>query len=337
MVQLIRTIDAHAGGQPMRLIVEGMPRALGKTLAQKRDWLARHADHFRCAIVREPRGHSDMVAGVFTEAVLPGSHAGLLFMDADGYPAMSGHGVIAAATIALERNLIVSSEGPSGEARLVFDTPAGTIAVRAHVADRGGTRRVDSVWFTNVPAFVHSPSHPARLGGRELRVDVAFGGVFLALVDTESVGIPLESSRLPEFRRLALDILQSLNSGPPITHPSDAKLSGVDGVVFTGPPRDPEAHLRNLTVSGRAVDRSPSGTGTAAIMAVLDAMGLLPDGAPFVNEGLAGSLFRGQAIRRTVVGESPALVAEIEGAAWITGEHTFLLDEDDPYREGIDI
>jgi proline racemase len=109
----------------------------------------------------------------------------------------------------------------------------------------------------------------------------------------------------------------------------------VSGLVFTGPPRDPEAHLRNVTVTAGMVDRSPGGTGTSAVMAVLDAMGLLPDDGPFVNEGLSGALFRGRATRRTLVGAFPAVLTEIEGSAWITGEHTFLVDEDDPFREGI--
>jgi proline racemase len=112
-------------------------------------------------------------------------------------------------------------------------------------------------------------------------------------------------------------------------------LTGLYGVIFTGPPSDPEAHLRNLTVfADEEVDRSPCGTGTAAVMAVLDAMGLLPPDQRFVHESLIGTLFRGRVLRRTQVGDLPAIVPEIEGSAWITGEHTFLVDEEDPLREG---
>jgi proline racemase len=121
-------------------------------------------------------------------------------------------------------------------------------------------------------------------------------------------------------------------------HPADPKLAGISGVIFTGPAQDPEAHLRNVTVSAAgSVDVSASGTGTSAVMAVLDAMGLLPDGQPFVHEGLGGSILRGRVVGRSRVGERPAVVTEIEGSAWITGEHTFLLDEDDPFREGLTI
>ena len=115
-------------------------------------------------------------------------------------------------------------------------------------------------------------------------------------------------------------------------------MRGIYGTIFTGPPNDPRADLRNVTVFADAqVDRSPCGTGTAAVMAVLDAMGLLADDRPFVHESLVGTLFRGRAAGRTQVGDYEAIVPEIEGSAWITGEHTFLIDDDDPLRDGFRI
>ena len=329
-----RTIDTHVGGQPLRLIVEGMPRIGGKTALQKGEWLRRHADTIRRALVLEPRGHSGMVAAVLTEAASPQAQAGLVFMDGDGYPTMSGHGVIAAATVAIERRLLLSRDDDLGDVRVVFETAAGDVQVRARAEMRGGVCRVHSVAFANVPSFVHTASHPVRIGTRELRVDVAFGGAFYAIADTEAIGIPLRIERLPDLHRLGVQIRDSLNAASQVQHPSEPRLAGIGGVVFTGPPEDPEAHLRSVTVAGGTLDRSPSGTGTAAVMAVLDAMGLLPEDQTFVHESLTGALFRGRAVRRTVVGDFPALVPEVEGTAWITGEHTFLVDEDDPLRDG---
>jgi proline racemase len=193
---------------------------------------------------------------------------------------------------------------------------------------------VDSVAFTNVPSFVHAPSYPVRLGTRELRVDLAFGGAFYAIADTEAIGIPLRTERVADLRRLGAEITRALNAAGTPDHPRDPALGGVAGVVFTGPPEDPEAHLRSVTVTGAAVDRSPGGAATSAVMAVLDAMGLLPDDQTFVHESLGGAIFRGRAVRRTRVGDIPALLPEIEGTAWLTGDHAFLVDEDDPYREG---
>jgi proline racemase len=328
MVHVIRAVEAHVGGQPLRLIVEGAPRVLGRTMAQKRDALRRHGARLR-AVALEPRGHADMSAALLTEPVSPGAHAGVLFMGANGFTPLSGHAVIAVATIALEHGLIVAD----GET-LAFDTIAGTVHADARLQQHGDRRRVDSVAFTNVPSFVAIPGHPVRIGTRELRVDVAFGGLFYAIADTEAIGIPLDPARLPDLRRLGLDILRALEAAG-IEHPAEPALSGAAGVIFTGPPQDPEAHLRNVTVSsGGAVDRSPCATGTSAVMAVLDAMGLLPEHELFVHESLIGSLFRGKIVRRTLVGEFPAIVPQIEGTAWVTAEHTFYVDDDDPLHEG---
>lgn len=298
--------------------------------------MRRHADHIRRAVVLEPRGHGDMIAAQLTEARGPGAHAGIVFMDTQGYPPMSGHGIIAAATIALERGLLFSRDEAGPDVAVVFEAAAGSVVAHARVHQRGDTTRVDSVCFTSVPAFVHTPGYVVRVGGRELRVDIAYGGQFCAIVDTEAVGIPLSPARLPDLRRLGIDIAAAVNASESIVHPAAASLTGVAAVVFTGPPQDPEAHLRTVTVSsGGAVNRSPSGTGMTAVMSVLDAMGLLPEIGPFVQEGVSGSIFRGRPVARTLAGELPALAVEIEGTAWITGEHTFLVDEDDPFREGL--
>ena len=330
MIAVVKTIDAHAGGQGVRLVVEGLPRVAGASMAQKRDSLRRRADEIRRAILLEPRGHAHLRGAVFTEPVTPESQAGLLFLDADGYPPLSGHAIVAALTVALERGLIHSV----GEV-IALDTVAGTIRARAMVTMRGGAARVESVALTGVPSFVAAAGHAVRLGAREVRVDLAFGGIFHAIVDTEAIGIPLTAARLPDLSRLAVEICAALNSSTAIVHPGDASIAGVDAVTFTSAPQDPEAHLRNLSVSaGGRINRSPGGTGTAAVMSVLDAMGLLLEDQPFVHEGFSGTLFRGRVVGRSYAGELPAIVAEVTGSAWITGEHTFFLDEDDPCREG---
>jgi proline racemase len=338
----LKTIDAHAAGEPLRLIIDGMPRPAGRTMLEKREWMRRRADHLRRALMLEPRGHADMYGALLTEPVSPGAHAGVLFMHNEGYSTMCGHGIIAVTTIAIERGLLFDRQS----VEVVLDTPAGTVYARPRIVEIGEAVRVDAVAFTNVPAFVYLAGHPVKLdapldagrGRRELRVDVAFGGAFYAIVDVEAVGVPLEVRRLPELRRVATEIKAAVESSAVIAHPAEPRLTGLYGVIFTGPPADPEAHLRNLTVFADAeVDRSPCGTGTSAVMAVLDAMGLLPSDRPFVHESLIGTLFRGRLLQRTQAGDLPAIVTEIEGSAWITGEHTFYIDDEDPLKEGFRI
>ena len=334
MTQLIRAIDAHVGGCQVRLIVDGMAAGSGRSLATRIERLARHSDHLRRALRRPPRGHADLTAVLLSEPLTPGAHAAVICLDADGYPTLHGDAIIAAATIAIERGLIFTSQ-TGGDTRLTFDTPAGAVTATLRVEQHGDACRVDAVAVTNVPAFVYAPAQPVRTASRDLRVDIAFGGVFHAIADTEAIGIPLDGSRLPELRRFAVDVLKALNSSGRVEHPADGTITGVAALTITSAPRDPEAHLRNVTFSaGGACDPSASVTGTSAAMAVLDAMGLLPDDQPFIHEGMTGALLRGRLIRRTQVGELPAIITEVTGSAWITGDHTFVLDDDDPFREG---
>jgi len=327
----VQTIDAHAGGEPLRLIVDGFPSPRGTTMLEKREWVRRHADHLRRALMLEPRGHADMYGAVLTEPVLPGSHAGILFMHNEGYSTMCGHGIVAVTTIALERGLLV----PGGDgATVVYDAPAGTIRARAALTDG----RVASVAFLNVPSFVLHGGLSVKIASRHLRADVAFGGAFYAIVDCEAVGLPIDVEHLPELRRVGMEIKHAIESAQTIVHPLDAGLRGIYGTIFTGPPSDQGADLRNVTIFADAeVDRSPCGTGTAAVMAVIDAMGLLAADKPFVHESLIGTRFTGRVTNHTVVGEHQAIVPEIEGSAWITGEHTFIVDDSDPLKNGFRI
>src|SRR5437764_9683477 len=285
----LNTIDAHAAGEPLRLIVDGFPSPRGKTMLAKREWVRTHADHLRRALMLEPRGHADMYGAVLTEPVSPGSHAGVLFMHNDGYSTMCGHGIIAVTTIALERGLIVAAASKADDGCVVYDSPAGAIRARARIGTgrAGGAEgagwggRVESVAFLNVPSFVLHAGLTVRLATRQVRADVAFGGAFYAIVDSESVGLPIDAAHLPELRRAGMEIKHAIEAALTIAHPLETGLRGIYGTIFTGPAHDPRADLRNVTIFADAeADRSPCGTGTAAVMALVDAMGPLPEERP---------------------------------------------------------
>jgi proline racemase len=336
MVHTIRSIDAHAAGEPLRLVTEGLPSPEGASMLEKRTWAMKRLDHLRMSIMLEPRGHTDMYGALLTEPVSPDAHAGILFMHNQGWSTMCGHGIIAVTTIAIERGLIWSArEGKPATVDLRYDTPAGPVNARAHLAHHGSAVRVESVAFRNVPSFVFEPAVRVVIGGRRIPVDVAFGGAFYAIVDAEAAGLPIDSAHLPELRKLGMAIAREVETLRRIVHPDDAGLEGIYGTIFTAPAHLPEAHLRNVTIFADAeVDRSPCGTGTAAVMAVLNDMGLLVDDLPFVHESIVGTTFTGRIVERLLVGERQAIVPEIEGSAWITGEHAFLIDGDDPLRAG---
>jgi trans-L-3-hydroxyproline dehydratase len=334
----MRTIDAHAGGGCLRLIVDGFPAPRGRTMLEKRQWARRRADDVRRFVMLEPRGHGDISGAVFTEPTSPGSHAGVLFMDNEGFGEFSGHGIIAAATIALERGLLM----PGGHGgTIVFDTTAGTIRVaatlaadEARAAERGGVR-VERVSVLCPPSFVLQGGLTVKLGGRLIRADVAYGGAFHAIVDAEAVGIPIDAAHASSLRRAAGELKSAIEASRTVAHPTDAQLQGIYGTVFTGPPNQSSADLRAVSVfADAAVDRSPSGTGTAAIMAVLDAIGLIAGDRPFICEGLVGTQLACRIASRTTVGDYQAIVPEIEGAAWIIAEHTHFIDAADPLKDG---
>ena len=334
-IHQIRTIDAHAAGEPLRLVTKGFPAPAGATMLDKRAWVREHCDWLRTALMHEPRGHANMYGAVLTEPCSDGAHAGVLFMHNEGYSTMCGHGVVAVCTIALERGLI----GVPGEPPVIaLESPAGLVRARAVRAaptrEDPAPARVSAVAFENVPSFVYRAGLPVEANDRTIPVDVAFGGAFYAIVDSEAVGIPLRRESLAALRRTGMEIARAVESVLKVSHPGDGGLEGVYGTIFTGM-AEGEADLRNVTIfADHQVDRSPCGTGTAAVMAVLDAMDLLDAERPFVHESLAGTLFRGRLLRRTTVGDHEAIVPEIEGSAWITGEHTFLIDDADPLRHG---
>ena len=281
-------------------------------MQERREWVRDNTANLLRTLISEPRGHTDLCGAVLTEPVSPGAHAGILFFHNDGYSAMSGHGIMCAARIALDRGLIM----PGGDSStIVFDTVSGSVAV---------TVDGDRVSFVNVPAYVLHAGVPVQVGQRKLPVDVTWSGEPYAIVDAESTGIPLDGPHVPELRLTALVISEGIG-----------KLTTVNGVIFTGPAYESGADLRTVGISyGGVVDRSPCGLGTSAVMAVLDAMGLLDKDRPFVHEGLIGTRVEGRLLKRTVIEDTPAIVTEIAGSAWITGEHTFIVDERDPLKNG---
>ena len=213
MVHRIRTIDAHAAGEPLRLIIDGLPSPEGKTMLEKRAWARKRLDHLRRSLMLEPRGHTDMYGAILTEAVTPGANAGLLFMHNEGWSTMCGHGIIAVTTIALERELMWAQAPREGVpyVDLKFDTPAGLVEARANVTKKGDLPQVSSVAFRNVPSFVFEPSVPIMLAGRKVPVDIAFGGAFYAIVDAEAAGLPIDVEHLPELRRVGMLIAREVN------------------------------------------------------------------------------------------------------------------------------
>lgn len=326
--RLITTIDAHAGGEPLRIVTAGLPRLRGATILDRRRELAAEHDEARRILMWEPRGHADMYGAILTEPVTPEADHGVLFMHNEGYSTMCGHGVIALTTALLETGWHGAEEP---ETTLRYDTPAGLVTARAEVA--GG--RVRQVAFQNVPSFVYREAVEIATPHGRFPVAVVFGGAFYALVPAEYARLAVEPGEVQPLIAFGMAVKRGVEAALEVVHPLEPELCGIYGTIITGPARSSEADGRNVTIFAEGeVDRSPCGTGTAARAAYLQARGELPAGRPYVHESITGSRFSARVLEETTVGPYPAIVPEIAGRGFLTGFHTFVVEEDDPFPGG---
>ena len=322
----VLTVESHAAGEPLRVVTGGLDPIPGATILEKRRFARERMDRLRRGLMFEPRGHADMYGAIPTEPVTPDGDAGVLFMHNEGWSTMCGHGVIALVTVALEVGLL----SERGIVRL--DTPAGRVTARPR---REGTR-VQSVAFENVPSFVVSLDDRVEVAGiGAVSYDIAFGGAFYAFVDAASVGLEMTPAHFRDLIAAGSAIKRAVMATREIRHPVEPDLSFLYGTIFTGPALDTGAHSRNVCVfADGEVDRSPTGTGVSARVAIERARGRLTAGKTFVVESIIGTRFSGRIAREIAWEGYDAVVPEIEGSAWITGRNELLIAPDDPLAEG---
>ncbi len=323
------TVECHTGGEPLRIVIGGVPRLPGDTILAKRRWAREHLDHVRRALILEPRGHADMYGAYLTESVTAAADMGVVFMHNEGYSDMCGHGIIALATVAVAHGLVARSEP---ETRVGIDTPAGF--VEAFVAWDG--RHAGPVRFRNVPSFLHTRDLTVVTPSfGEVTVDVAFGGAFYAYLEAAQVGLAVAPSRLGELVQAGHEIKHAVMAAAVIEHPLESELRGIYGTILSERVTDGSAEQRNVCVfADREVDRSPTGTGTAGRVAQLLARGALALGEPLRNASIVGSVFTGRALEVTRVGPFEAVVSEVTGTAAIMGHATWLVERGDDLGAG---
>lgn len=326
--RVFSTIDAHGGGQPLRIVTSGVPVLRGTTYRARRESLRRDHDSIRTTLLHEPRGHADMYGAVLVTPTTEDADFGVVFMTNEGYSTMCGHGIIALTTALIDTGTVAVSEG---DTRITFETPAGLINARASVADG----RVRDVRFRNVPAFRLVKALPIEVGGVRVDVDVAFGGAWYAQLPAARLGIELGRTSQREIAALGMAVKAAVSNQLDIVHPVDSDLSGLYGTTFLEHVDHDPTSLRTTTVYARgAVDRSPCGTGTSALVASLAADGDIEVGDTLVNEGPAGTIFTGRIVVGTAVGNHDAVITEIAGRGAVTGLHQFVVEADDQVADG---
>jgi proline racemase len=322
----IDTVEMHTGGEAVRLVVAGYPPILGPTILAKRRYAREQLDHLRRLLMFEPRGHYDMYGVLPVEPDLPGADLAVLFMHNEGYSTMCGHAVIALGRWAVDSGRVARG---SPESRVAIQCPCGL--VEARVAADGAVR------FASVPAFAFALDAEVEVPGLgRLAIDIGYGGAFYALVPAAAFGLDVRRSSLRELVGAASRVTEVAKAQLRLEHPDDPDLAFLYGTILTdGADAFADAPSANVCVfAEREVDRSPTGSGVTARIAVQHARGLVGLGQERRFESLTGAVFTGKARAETRTGRFAAVTVEVGGRAHYTGRARFTLEPDDEIGKG---
>ena len=350
ITQSVETTDYHTAGEPFRIVVDPPVPLPGSSVADRRAraLTSTAAQELRRTLCSEPRGHADMYGGFLVPPDDDGAHLGVLFWHKDGFSTACGHGTIALGAWAVETGLVPAPD--DGVADVMVDVPSGRVTARVH---REGGRTI-AVDFVNVPSYVLARDLAVRTSRGTAPVTLAYGGAIYASVDATALGLSVEPTAYAELISVGREIKRALDADGLATHPTNPRLSGVYGTILHeelgaadggGAPgaapgatsgAAPQVRQRNVTVfADGQVDRSPCGSGTAARLAVLADDGRVGVGGPTLHhESIVGSAFTGSVVGTTRVGDRPAVLPQVTGMAYRTGEHRFVIDAADPLVPG---
>jgi len=326
---MLSVVGCHAEGEVGDVIVGGFSPPRGATMFERMRTMERDFDHVRRFLLCEPRGSVCRHVNLLTPPISADCDYGVIIMEPTEYVPMSGSNLLCTVTVLLETGAVAMKEP---ETVVMVDTPAGPVKAVAECRDG----RCRSVEFENVPSFVDRLDAVVEVAGLgTIAVDVAYGGMFYAIVDATKLGFGIEASEARQLAAAGEQIRLAAREQLDVVHPVNPGIRGVSIVQLNHPFEGVGQVTRNtcIVAPGRS-DRSPTGTGTSARLAVLHARGQMAVGDAMIHESIIGSRFRGRIVSTTSVGSRPAIVPAIRGRAWITGFHTYLLDPDDPYPEG---
>jgi proline racemase len=324
----ISVVGCHAGGEIGNVVVGGVLPPPGETVFERMLAL-REDDGLRRLLLREPRGSVAAHANLIVPSLRPDCDAGFIIMEPTEYPPMSGSNTICVSTVLLETGMVEMREP---ETTLRLEAPAGIVEVTAVCRDG----RCESVELTNVASFADRLDASVEVEGLgTIAVDVAFGGMWYAIADADDLGFALEPHEARDLSRTGELIRSAAREQLPCTHPANHEIAGVSIVQIAGPWQGVGAVTKNaVVVAPGRLDRSATGTGLSARMAVLHARGHMRTGDSMSHASVIGSTFDGRIVSETTVGDRRAIVPAIRGSAWITGITQVLVDPTDPFPEG---
>jgi proline racemase len=317
----VRTVDYHTAGEPFRIVVSDVGEIAGADVRERRETATatERIDRVRRLLCHEPRGHADMYGCFVVPPDDEGADFGALFWHKDGYSTACGHGTIALGAWAVESGRIAPHR--DGQVDVVIDVPSGRVTARV----RCQAGAVEEVAFVNVPVSVTARG----VDGGNVKADVAWGGAFYAFVPAAAFGLRVTPEDLPALIVAGRAVKAALDGTPVSRHPHDDRLSGIYGTVLTE--RIGPRHHRNVAIfADGEVDRSPTGSATAARTALLLTDGEIGIGDAWRNDSIAGTSFTARPIGEAADG----FLTEVSGTAFRTGEHAFVLDPRDPLGTG---
>ena len=325
----IRTIEAHTAGEPLRVIIDGLPHIPGGTILEKRRWAQNNLDQFRTGLMWEPRGHADMYGAILTEPVTQDGDLGVLFLHNAGFSTMCGHGIIALTKVVLDTGIIIK-EG--SRPVLKIDSPAGRITAKAD-RKNGIVRNVS---FRNVPSFVYLQDQTIdvpEIGS--VRFDIAFGGAFYAFCYAEDLGVTLDGQNYNNLIDTGRKIKHAIMGSISIMHPFEEDLGFLYGTILVGKPVKKHHHSRHVCIfADGELDRSPTGTGVSARAAILWIRKELDVGQDITIESILGTTMGVRIVETREYGPFHAVIPEVMGSASITGQCQFYFDPKDPLGKG---
>jgi trans-L-3-hydroxyproline dehydratase len=331
MTQTYRVIDMHTAGEPVRIVVDGYPALAGATILDKRRDALEHHDHVRRLLMLEPRGHAEMYGAILVPPSTPGAALGVLFCHHEGYSTMCGHATIALGRFAVDRGLVPAA---APVARFGLECPCGVVAVTVAIDPDG---RPGEVSFDSVPAFVLARDLEVSVAGLgTVRLDIAYGGAFYAILPASRIGHALVGAPIAPLRDAACRITEAIRATVPIAHPTEADLGFLYGTILTDDVAPGQDHISaNLCVFGDGqIDRSPTGSGVTARLALAHARGEIATGARMRFAGATGHCFTGEVVGTGHAGGLGTATIRVGGRSHYSGESVFRLEPGDPLGEG---
>ena len=324
-----RTIDMHTAGEPVRIVLEGFPEPRGATVLAKRSDAMTRLDVHRRRLMLEPRGHAEMYGALPVAASVPGAAFGVLFMHHTGFSTMCGHATIALGRWAVDSGRVALQQG---SADFVLECPCGPVDV--HVSDGGAL-----VAFDSVPGFAAALDLAVEVPGfGPVVCDIGYGGAFYAIVPASRLGIDLAAAPIGHQRAAARAVTDAVRARHLVRHPTELALGFLYGTILTDDAPSRDGVSRNLCVFGEGqIDRSPTGSGVTARLAVDAARGLVRPGEQRRIAGPTGVPFTGEVVAEDRAGDLPAFRVRVSGSAFYSGASTFVVEADDTLRDGFGI